>query len=184
MAQGATGEAEGQKPKEPNGDAKDRDRKYESTDVWMLLIIMASLTGLFLGGLGITLGVVGAEEFDAAAIVAILSPALAAVGTVAAGVFGYTVGTRGTAGAQESATVARQEAAATAQEGGTPVRDIERIFSRASEGGELTAEGLKPGTYGISADDLNTLLADVEPLARRLGIGLPEAIPPAVPATT
>ena len=181
MAQEATGEAEGRKPKGPTGDAKDQTPKYDWPDVWMLLIIMASLTGLFLGGLGT---IVALTDFKSVDVVAIISPPLGVVSAVAAGVFGYTVGTRGTAGAQESATVARQEAAATAQEGGAPVRNIERIFSRASEGGELTAEGLKPGTYGISADDLNTLLADVEPLAHRLGIGLPEAIPPPALSTT
>ncbi|NIM52510.1 MAG: hypothetical protein GTO22_25235 [Gemmatimonadales bacterium] len=121
----------------------------------MLLIIMSSLAAVFLGGIGI---IVGVTEFEAAEVVAVLSPALAAVGTVAAGVFGYSVGARGVAEAQrvagaatEEATVARRQAAAAEP----LLRDTQRIAGRAVAGApatEATDHRL------ISVDDLNTLL--------------------------
>jgi hypothetical protein len=166
MTQEATGDAEALKPKEAI--RKVKARKYDAPDVWMLFIIMAALAGMFLGGLGI---IVGATSFKSADVVAILAPALAAVGTVAAGVFGYTLGTRGTTEAQQTAAVAQETATAATQESGASVRALGRIVAQAKKAGDRAR-------YEISADDLNSLLGDAAPLARRLGVDLPEPIQP------
>ncbi len=164
-------------------EAKEKETRYDWPDVLMLTIVMLSLTGIFLGGLGTILGIAGARKFEATEIVAILSLPVGVVSAVAAGIFGYSLGTRGTTEAQKLASAATEEAAAVRQDAGAitaessaPARDIGRIISRAREGGEVS-----PGSYGISADDLNTLLSDVVPLASRLGIELPSPIAPPTP---
>jgi hypothetical protein len=135
--------------------AQQERRRYDWPDVVMLFIIMSSLAAVFLGGIGI---IVGVTEFEAAEVVAVLSPALAAVGTVAAGVFGYSVGARGVAEAQRVAGAATDEAAAARQEAAAArplLRDTQRIASRAVAGApapEATDHRL------LSVDDLNTLL--------------------------
>ena len=177
MAQEPKKDTQNQKPKEPTEDAKDRRPKYDWSDAVMLLIIMASLTGVVLGGIAI---IVTETNFRSADVVAIISPPLGVISTVAAGVFGYSLGTRGTAEAQRTATAATQQAVAAREDAATavapPARDIGRIVRRAREGGEVS-----PGTYGISVDDLNTLLSDVVPLASRLGMELPSPIAPPTP---
>jgi hypothetical protein len=133
-------------------------------DEAMLATILAALTAVFLGGIGI---IVWSTAFDAEAVVAIVSPALAAVGTVAAGVFGYTLGARGseeaqrTAGAatREAATV-RQETATTAETAGSLATTVQRIHDQAM-GGEPTASGKRE----ISEDDLTTMLAAANQVA-------------------
>jgi hypothetical protein len=124
----------------------------------MLLVIMVALAGMFLGGLVV---LVNGTSFKAVDIVAVLSPALAAVGTVAGGIFGYSLGTRGTAAAQDTATKATEQAAAARQDASaisqaaTPLsRSVERIISQAKQGGE--APGI-PGHYAIGDPDLKTL---------------------------
>ncbi len=155
--------------------------RYAWPDAVMLAIVMLSLIGIFLGGLAMILGDIGAKDFDAPEIVSILSLPVGVISAVAAGIFGYSLGTRGTTEAQQAASAAaqeaaavRQETAAVSQESAAPTRDIGRIVSRARAGG-LSATTNK---YEISEDDLNTLIAHAEPLARRLGIEMP---PPTEP---
>ena len=148
--------------------------KYDCADVWMLLIIMTSLAVVFLGGLGI---IVGVTDFEATDVVAVVSPALAAVGTVSAGVFGYSLGTRGTAEAQKTATITAQQATTTREEaalfraqGERMAGEIKRITTRAQEG-DPTATGKRD----VSLDDLKTLAAGADQLTARLGTkGQPE----------
>ncbi len=142
-------------------------QRWDTTSVQMLAIIMASLTMVFLGGMGIMLYKGG---FDSADIVAVISPALAAVGTVAAGVFGYTLGSVGTAEAQQTASAAtqemgaaRQEAAASAQEATSLARSVQHIVNRAEAG-----EQSEPGKRHVSLDDLKTLSDGAAPLVARL----------------
>ncbi len=142
--------------------------KYDWPDVWMLLIIMMSLAVVFLGGLGL---IVGVTDFVATDVVAVVSPALAAVGTVAAGVFGYSLGTRGTAEAQKTATITAQQATTTREEaallraeGERMAQDIHRITGLAERGGESA-----PGKRNVSLDDLHTLAAGADQLTARLG---------------
>ena len=148
--------------------------KYDLPHVWMLIIIMASLTVVFLGGLGI---IVGVTDFEATDVVAVVSPALAAVGTVAAGVFGYSLGTRGAAEAQQTATATAQQAT-TAREEVTLLRaeaervagEIKRITTRAEEGDQSEA-----GKRHVSLDDLRTLAAGANQLTTSPGTkGQPE----------
>ena len=155
--------------------------RYAWPDTVMLAIVMMSLIGIFLGGLAMILGEMGAKDFDAPEIVSILSLPVGIISAVAAGIFGYSLGTRGTTEAQQAATSASQEAtavrsetAAISQESGASTRDIGRIVSRARAGGL----GDTTNKYEISEDDLNTLIAHAQPLARRLGIELPPATEP------
>ena len=108
---------------EPVRNLREQRRKYDWSDVVMLLIIMGSLLSIFLVGVWITVGKTGFTS--SSDVVAVISPALAAIGTVAAGVFGYSLGSRGTADAQQVANlagqqtaVARQDAAAVAADAG------------------------------------------------------------------
>ncbi len=153
--------------------AKEEDKKkppkYDWQDVLMLAIVMAALTGIFLGGLGTILGTIEANDFQATDVVAILSLPVGVISAVAAGIFGYSLGTRGTTEAQKLTSAATEETAAVSAESGASPRAIGRIVGRAMTG------GASPTTdkYEISEDDLNTLLASAEPSARRLGIELP-----------
>ncbi len=140
----------------------------------MLAIVMMSLIGIFLGGLAMILGEIGAKDFDAPEIVSILSLPVGVISAVAAGIFGYSLGSRGTTEAQQEATAIRSETAGISQESSASTRDIGRIVSRARAGGL----GDTTSKYEISEDDLNTLIAHAEPLARRLGIQLPPATEP------
>ncbi len=142
--------------------------KYDWANVWMLLIIMTSLAVVFLGGLGI---IVGVTDFEATDVVAVVSPALAAVGTVAAGVFGYSLGARGTTEAQQTATataqgatVARGEVALLRAEAERIAGEIKRITTRASEGDQS-----EEGKRHVSLDDLRTLAAGADQLTAKLG---------------
>jgi hypothetical protein len=149
--------------------AEERSPKYDLASVGMLAIIMLSLGVIFLVGMGI---MVSEDRFEASDIVAVLSPALAAVGTVAAGVFGYTLGARGTAEAQrtatataESAVAARREADAVPEFSTPRIKTVERIATRALEA-EVPGE-----TRQLSVDDLKTLLDAARSLETRLGKG-------------
>lgn len=139
-------------------------RKHDWPSVTMLAVIMASLTAVFLVGVAI-LALWADSGFDAAAIVAILSPALAAIGTVSAGVFGYSLGSRGTAEAQEAAAAARREEAGLRQEAAPLVHEIQRITARSKKGGPGAS-----GKHEVSEDDVITLIAAANPMGRRLGI--------------
>lgn len=147
--------------------AEQERRRYDWPDAVMLFIIMSTLAAVFLGGIGI---IVGVTDFESVDVVAVLSPALAAVGTVAAGVFGYTVGSRGAAEAQRGATAATEEAVAARQDAaaaGPLLRDTKRIASRAVAGTpapEATDHRL------ISVDDLNTLLDAAAEAGRGKGV--------------
>ena len=134
-------------------------------DVLMLFIIMAALTGVYLGGLGVILGIVGADEFDSADIVAISAPALAAIGAVAGGVFGYSLGTRGTTEAQRTASEARERVGIIRAGAERLERDTKHIASQGLEGD--ASEG-KSDHRDISEEDLRTLRADAEALADSL----------------
>lgn len=153
---------------EPTEEAKVQKPKYDWTDFGMLFIIMASLTGMFLGGIGI---IVGVTTFEAQDVVAILAPPLGVVSTVAAGVFGYSLGTRGTTEAQrtasaaaQEATAVRQEAAATAEAAAPLARATRRIAGQAIAGAPTPT-----GKRDVSEDDLNTLRDAAEALAAKLG---------------
>jgi len=150
-----------------NSDSESKPR-FDWSSVVMLVVIMVSLTLIFLVGLRI---ITNHAKFDSADIVAVLSPAIGAVGTVSAGVFGYSLGTRNTAEAQKTATAATEEATAVRQETmairneATPLaRQVERIATQAKEGAESV-----PGKRHLSEDDLNTLLSAAQSLAKRLG---------------
>lgn len=135
--------------------AEQERRRYDWPDAIMLFIIMSTLAAVFLGGIGI---IVGETDFESADFVAVLSPALAAVGTVAAGVFGYTVGSRGAAEATRVATAATEEAVVARQDATAagPLRhNTQRIASRAVAGSPAPDA---PDHRLISVDDLNTLL--------------------------
>jgi hypothetical protein len=125
-------------------------------DVIMLSIVAVTLAAVFLVGLALLVAASGAK-YASSDIVAVLSPALTALGTLAAGVFGYSLGTRGTTAAQESAAAARQEAATITRAAAPLHNNVERIITQARTG------GIAPGIadhYAISSDDLNTLAAD------------------------
>ncbi len=147
--------------------------KYDWPHVWMLITIMATLTLVFLGGLGIIAGV---TDFEATDVVAVVSPALAAVGTVAAGVFGYSLGTRGTSEAQQTAAAtARQATTATTQvalirsEADTAAAEIMRITGEATRGKEPERDASVEGKRLVSLDDLSTLRSSAARLTTKLG---------------
>lgn len=131
-------------------------------DLWMLLVIVVALTAMFLGGLVILLN---ATSYKAADVVAVVSPALAAIGTVAGGIFGYSIGTRATSEAQSAASRATEQAGAARRdvaaiaEVATPLsQNVQRIINQARAG--ATAEpGHPAGVYRISEADLQTLEA-------------------------
>jgi hypothetical protein len=152
---------------------EDRWRKYDLPSVLMLLIIMAALTLIFLVGLRFILD--DEYEFEATDIVAILSLPVGVIGAVAAGIFGYSLGSRGAAEAQANEAVATQEKITVQRDAEASVRDLARIIRKAKEGGESAQ---KPEKYEISRDDLNTLRGSAAPMAGKLGIDLPEDIPP------
>ena len=147
---------------QPPSDSGQQSRKSGWIDAIMLATILVTLTAVFLGGIGIIVGATNtAEPFTAESVVAIVSPALAAVGTVAAGVFGYALGTRGSGEAQTTATevareaaAARQETAATAESAGSLAAAVQRIHNQAMSG-----EPTESGKREISEDDLKTLAA-------------------------
>jgi hypothetical protein len=149
-------------------------------DFWMLLVIVVALTVMFLGGLVI---LVNATSYKAADVVAVVSPALAAVGTVAGGIFGYSLGARGVSDAQDAASKATEQAgaarrdAAAIAEAATPLsHNVQRIVNQARTGGAT-----QPGVYAISEADLQTLQAAASALT-----SLPQvraAAPPSGPAT-
>lgn len=149
---------------QPPESSGQRPRRYGWIDEALLATILFFLSVVFLGGIGI---IVWGTEFAAEAVVAIVSPALAAVGTVAAGVFGYTLGSRGSEEAQRTATAAareaaavRQETATTAETAGSLVTTVQRIHDQAM-GGEPTASGKRE----ISEDDLKTMFAAANQVA-------------------
>jgi len=83
------------------------------------------------------------SKITAVDIVAIISPALAAVGTVAAGIFGYSLGSQSTSDAQQIANRVTQEMSAERQKAAdttkaaTPLVDsVQRIVKQAQEGNE------------------------------------------------
>ena len=130
----------------------------------MLFIIMASLVVVFLGGLGIILGVAPPDEFESADIVAIISPALALIGAVAGGVLGYSLGTRGAAEAQQATGKAREELGLVRATASRLDRATERITTQGLAGNESQV----PGHRDISEEDLRTLRADADALADSL----------------
>lgn len=155
--------------KEAGKNAEGQIQRYGWPSVVMLLIIMASLSLIFLMGMKIMVN--EESNFKAVDIVAVISPALAAVGTVAAGIFGYSLGSQGTSEAQQTAnrvtqemTAVRQKAADTS-EAATPLVDsVQRIVKQAQTGNES-----EPGKRNISLDDLNTLHEMANKLGARAG---------------
>ena len=148
--------------------AKAEKTKYDWTHFSMLVVIMIALVG----GFYIALEFTGAGSIKSAeGIVAIISPFLAAVGTVAAGVFGYSLGSRGTTEAQHVARIAAQESAIVRQDADALsgdakalVQKVQRITSRAIAGQESIL-----GKRHLSVDDLITLGEDANTVAPRVG---------------
>jgi hypothetical protein len=143
---------------QPTESSGQQARRYGWIDEALLATILVALTVVFLGGIGI---IVSNTDFDAEAVVAIVSPALGAVGTVAAGVFGYTLGSRGSEEAQRTATAASREAAAvrnetatTAETAGSLATTVQRIHNQAMAGAPTDS-----GKREISEDDLKTMIA-------------------------
>jgi len=167
-------------------------QRFRTPTVWMLGIIMLSIVSVFIIGLFIlVVYAVDMKSFDSVAIVAIISPVLTAIGTVAAGVFGYSLGSEGAADAQKTASQAQQvanlatqeaaeanqeakDATKEAQEAATKidaavplVRTVERILNQqALVQGKPTASG----KYEISLDDLRTITEEGREVSRKLGI--------------
>jgi hypothetical protein len=150
--------------------------------VWMLLIIMSSIVLVFIIGLFIlVLYAVDVKSFNSVAIVAIISPVLTAIGTIAAGVFGYSLGSEGSAAAQKTASQAQevantvtQEAAVAKQEAATKidaavplVRTVERILNQQAL---VEGEATQSGKYEISLDDLKTIIEEGREVSKKLGI--------------
>jgi len=134
----------------------------------MLGIIMFFLTVIFIGGLIIMVN--DKSKITAVDVGAIISPALAAVGTVAAGIFGYSLGSQSTSDAQQIANRVTQEMSAERQKAAdttkaaTPLVDsVQRIVKQAQEGNES-----EPGKRNISMDDLNTLRHMADKLAAKV----------------
>lgn len=172
-----------QPPPAPEQPGKGIMQKFGWPTVYMLLIIMASIVLVFLGGLIVlVLPFDGVDNaYDAAAIVAVIAPVMTAIGTVAAGVFGYSLGSEGAAEASKTASqaqqvantatqeaaVAKQEAAAKIDAAVPLIRNVHRI---------LKIQALKDGTpaasgkYEISEDDLKTLTAEGEEVSKKLGL--------------
>lgn len=163
MAQEAPGPAEQPGPEQPRPEQprfKQRKPKCDCSDVLMLFIIMASLTGIFLGGIGI---IVGVTDYDSADVVAIISPPLGVVSAVAAGVFGYSLGARGTAQANQQAAATRVDAAIAV----APLARVARRISDDALKGEKSVEGKR----NVSEDDLRGLRDAADALAAGLGTG-------------
>ena len=171
-----------QPPPAPEQPKKGLVQRFGSSTVWMLLIIMSSIVFVFIGGLLVlVLNAVDMESFDSVAIVAIISPVLTAIGTVAAGVFGYSLGSEGAAEAQKTASqaqqvantatqeaaVAKQEAAAKIDAAVPLVRTVERILNQ-----QALVDGVATtsGKFEISLDDLKTITAEGAAVSRKLGI--------------
>jgi len=160
-------------PKNPGAEkTEDRCRKYDLPSVCMLFIIMAALTLIFLVGLWLILN--DKTSYKATDIVAILSLPVGVISAVAAGIFGYSLGSRGAAEAQANEAVATQEKITLQRDAEAPVRDLARILSHARDG--KPAE-LNPEKREISRDDLNTLRGSASAIAGRLRIELPGEIP-------
>ena len=138
-------------------------RRYDWPDVVMLLIIMASLMLVFLVGIALTAGKAGFTS--SSDVVAVLAPALAAVGTVAAGIFGYSLGARGGAQAQQEAAAVRQDAARITADARPLTRTVRRIVNQALPGAES-----EPGKRNVSEDDLRSLLDQADAASRALGM--------------
>ena len=155
--------------KEAGKNAEGQIRRYGWASIFMLLIVMVSLSTIFIWGLNIMVN--DMSSLEAVDIVAIVSPALAAVGTVAAGIFGYSLGSQSTSEAQQTATritqemSAEREKAADTTKAATPLVDsVQRIVQQAQAGAES-----EPGKRNISLDDLNTLRDMADKLAARVG---------------
>jgi uncharacterized repeat protein (TIGR01451 family) len=161
----------------PPADDSSASGGYTWLDFWMLLVIVVGLITMFLGGLVI---LVNATDHKAADLVAVLSPGLAAVGTVAGGIFGYSLGTRGSTRAHEAATRATEEAgaarrdAAAIAEAATPLsQNVQRIITQARAGQQS-----QPGAYTISAADLQTLEAAATAVQARAAASSAVPAPP------
>jgi hypothetical protein len=143
--------------------ARERGSRSDRATVWMFFFALAAVAGIFLGGLAI---LVTLTNLRAEGIVAILSPALAALGTLAGGVFGYSQGARGAAEASQTAAAATQHASAIERDATPLAREVKRITGQAVQGGRTERTG---GKHEISEDDIRTLAAAAEPLMHRLG---------------
>ena len=128
------------------------------TDVAMLGMILGCLSVVFLGGIGILVGI---DNYKASDLVAVLAPILGVISTVSAGVFGYALGSRGTTDAHQTAAEAsragaddRQRASESAAAAGNLVDTIDRIVGQAKRGGPSGS-----GKHELSDDDLTTLLS-------------------------
>jgi hypothetical protein len=119
----------------------------------MLIAILVALAVVFLGGIWL---IVDSTDFASSDIVAILSPALGAISTVAAGVFGFSIGSRGSSQAQEPATretaIVHQHMGQIAAKASAASRNVSRIVETA-----LSGDATPDGKRILSTDDLKTM---------------------------
>ena len=138
--------------------------KFSIADVVMLSVIVTAVVLVF--GLVVVIPVVlpGSTAFATSSdIVAVMSPAFATVGTIAAGIFGFSLGSRPAGEAQNTANRATQQAADARREAERTqeltrplVQTVNRIVRQAQGGGPAGGVG---NVYGISLDDLRTMLS-------------------------
>ena len=105
------------------------------------------------------------SKITAVDVGAIISPALAAVGTVAAGIFGYSLGSQSTSDAQQIANRVTQEMSAERQKAAdttkaaTPLVDsVQRIVKQAQEGNESEPGNREQPERGQSVRHIQELL--------------------------
>ena len=85
--------------------------RFSTSDVVMLLVIVTAVVLVFGLVVVIPLALPSSTVFKTSSdIVAVMSPALATVGTIAAGIFGYSLGSRPAAESQRTANMATQQA--------------------------------------------------------------------------
>lgn len=174
-----------QNPPSPEQPEKGLVPRFGSPTVWMLGIIMLATVLVFLVGLFFLLISPQLSTVDGkisgTTIVAIITPVLTAIGTISAGVFGYSLGSEGAAEAQKTASqaqqvantatqeaaIAKQEAAAKIDAAVPLVRTVERILNQQAlvQGNPTTS-----GKYEISLDDLTTITEEGKEVSRKLGI--------------
>ena len=172
-----------QTPPSPEQPEKRLVPRLGSPTVWMLGIIMFATVLVFLGGLYMLLKapqlLTENGKIDGTTLVAVITPVLTAIGTVAAGVFGYSLGSEGAAEAQKTASqaqqvantamqeaaIAKQEAAAKIDAAVPLVRTVDRILQKqALDKGTPAANG----KYEISLEDLKTIIEEGKEVSKKL----------------
>ena len=140
----------------------DERKASESSTLRMLLAILAALTVIFIVGLSVMI----AFEFESEGIVAVMSPALGIIGTVAAGVFGLKEGAKEATSANEAAQAATRETGNVRAEAESAKASKRRVTAEVKRIAEAslnkgTQKDRNSRTRTLSEDDLNTLVAAV-----------------------